>query len=94
MLVNYSQHAPFEEAMAKTFDGNHPCSLCKQIAQGKRSDKKAVFPPTGKKFEFSYSVAAFVFAAPSDYWEALWPEDSATLLPHSPPAPPPRLLPG
>jgi hypothetical protein len=94
MLVNYSQNAPFEEAVVKTFDGKHPCALCKRIAQGKRSEKKAEFPPTGKKFEFSYSVAAFVFVAPSGYWEVRWPEDSAALLVRTPPVPPPRRLPG
>jgi hypothetical protein len=94
MLVNYSQDAPFEEAVVKTFDGKHPCALCKQIAQGKRSEKKSEAPAAGKKFEFSYSVAAFVFAAPSDYWEICWPEDSAASLVLAPPVPPPRQLPG
>jgi hypothetical protein len=94
MVVSYSQEAPLKEAVVMTFDGKHPCSLCKQIAQGKRSEKKSELPPTGKKFEFSYSAAAFVFAAPSDYWEICWPEDSATSLAHSPLVPPPRQLPG
>jgi hypothetical protein len=94
MVVNYSQDAPFEQAVAKTFDGKHPCPLCKQIAQGKRSEKKSEFPPAGKKFEFSYSAAAFVFTAPSDYSEMRSPEDSATVLARTPPVPPPRQLPG
>ena len=94
MVVSYSQDAPLKEAVVKTFDGKHLCSLCKQIAQGKRSEKKSQFPPAGKKFEFSYSAAAFVFAAPSDYWKVQWPEDSATLLARTPPVPPPRQLPG
>ena len=94
MLIHYSQDAPFEEAVVKTFDGKHPCSLCKQIAQGKRSEKKSEAPAAGKKFEFAYSVAAFVCAAPSDYWEVRCPEDSSASLAHSPPVPPPRQLPG
>ena len=94
MVVSYSQDAPFEEAVVKTFDGKHPCALCKEIAQGKRSEKKSEAPAAGKKFEFSYSVAAFVFVAPSDYWEVCWPGDSAASLALAPPVPPPRQLPG
>jgi hypothetical protein len=94
MVVNYSQEAPFKDAVVMTFDGKHPCSLCKQIAQGKRSEKKSEFPPASKKFEFSYSVPAFVFTAPSGYWEVRWPDDSAPLVALTPPVPPPRQLPG
>ena len=94
MVVSYSQDAPLNEAVAKTLDGKHPCSLCKQIAQGKRSERKSEFPPTGKKFEFSYSTAAFVFRAPSDFWEMRWPQDSPALLTRTPPVPPPKQLPG
>ena len=93
MVVSYSRDAPLKEALVKTFDGKHPCALCKQIAQGKRSEKKAEFPPAGKKFEFSYSAAAFVFSAPADYWEVRWPETAFTAVSHPPPTPPPRYLP-
>ena len=61
MVVKYSQDAPFKDAVVMTFDGKHPCTLCKQIAQGKRSEKKSEFPPTSKKFEFSYSVSRTVY---------------------------------
>ena len=38
MLVSYSQEGKIVSAVAKTFDGRHPCSLCKQIEQAKKSD--------------------------------------------------------
>ena len=56
MVVNYSQDGTVGEAFAKTFDGKHPCALCKAIAAGKKSEKKSEFPVAGKKFEFSYSA--------------------------------------
>jgi hypothetical protein len=31
MTVEYSQTAPFSEALAMTFDGDHPCELCKLV---------------------------------------------------------------
>ncbi|MEW6302499.1 MAG: hypothetical protein AB1705_03455 [Verrucomicrobiota bacterium] len=40
MAVTYSQDAPLGEALAKTFDGKHPCSLCKFVADGKQSEKQ------------------------------------------------------
>ncbi len=93
MIVSYSQDAPLREALAKTFDGKHPCPLCKAIAKGRRSEKKSDSAPAGKKFEFLYSVAVLVFMAPSDFREMRWPDDSGTVLARTPPVPPPRQLP-
>ena len=94
MVISYSQDAPLKEALVKTFDGKHPCPLCKEIAKGKQSEKKSEAAPAGKKFEFWYSGAAFVFTAPSHCWETCWPNGSLDSLAHTPPAPPPRQLPG
>ena len=92
MLVSYAQEAPLKEAVVKTFDGKHPCPLCKEIAKSKQSEKKSESAPAGKKFEFLYSGAAFVFTAPSHCWETCWPNDSFGSLAHTPPVPPPRQL--
>ena len=40
MVIEYSKDAPFKEALAKTFDGRHPCSLCHAIQTGKKSEQK------------------------------------------------------
>jgi hypothetical protein len=94
MVVSYSQNGGIGEALEKTFDGKHPCCMCKAIAEGKRSEKKPESCPAVKRFDFSYSAAAFVFAAPSAYWEARWPEPIGGSLARTPPVPPPRQLPG
>jgi hypothetical protein len=94
MVISYSQDSPLTEALVKTFDGQHPCCLCKEIAKGKQSEKKSESIPVGKKFEFLYSGAAFVFAAPCHGWEIRWPDDSLRTLARTPPVPPPRQLPG
>lgn len=90
MVVSYSHESGIGKALEKTFDGKHPCCLCKAIAEGKKSEKKPESGPVAKKFDFSYSAAGFVFAAPSDYWEAAWPEEAGASLS----IPPPRQLPG
>jgi hypothetical protein len=33
MTVEFSQTAPLSEALAMTFDGEHPCELCKLVDQ-------------------------------------------------------------
>ena len=40
MLIEYSKRAPLCQAIAQTFDGAHPCSLCHIVATGKASEKK------------------------------------------------------
>ena len=91
MVVSYSQDGSVGEALAKTFDGKHPCALCKAIAAGKKSEKKSEFPVAGKKFEFSYSATVFVFSAPTHFWKAAGLEVGADSLSHAPPVPPPKL---
>ena len=94
MVVSYSHEAPLREALAKTFDGEHPCKLCKEIAKGKQSEKKSEAAPTGQKFDFLYSGATFVFASPSHGWETRWLDVAMCSLARTPPVPPPRQLPG
>lgn len=40
MMVKYSKDAPLAEALSKTFDGKHPCRLCKAIQQSRASEKQ------------------------------------------------------
>lgn len=40
MIVSYSRDASLTEALSKTFDGQHPCCLCKMIQKGRADDNK------------------------------------------------------
>ena len=40
MIVSYSKQDGFEKAISKTFDGKHPCNLCKMVSTGKKAEKK------------------------------------------------------
>jgi len=90
MIVTYSQEAPLGEAVVKTFDGHHPCTLCKQIARGKQSEKRSEYKFELRKLEFPYSPFAFIFRAPSSFWEMRAGHDGADSTTHAPPLPPPR----
>jgi hypothetical protein len=90
MLADNLQHASFTEALRKTFDGEHPCSLCNQIAVGKKSDKKSEFPPQLKKFEFLVATSRFIFTTPTLCWRLGVAEHLAKSTSLPPPTPPPR----
>jgi hypothetical protein len=92
MVISYSQDRPVTEAVSETFDGQHPCKLCKQIAKEKQAEKKCEIQFESSKMKFSYVPVAFVFTMPSLYWEASVSDESAELLTHAPPLQPPRIF--
>jgi hypothetical protein len=48
--------------MSKTFDGRHPCPLCKLVRAGKASEKKPDAQQTVKQIDlFAERAAAFDF---------------------------------
>ena len=78
------------EAVTKTFDGRHPCCLCKAIAAAKKSQKKSEAVSPGLKIEFP-PVAEEVVLVPSAQFEMARPENIfADSLSVKPPVPPPR----
>ncbi len=40
MLVDRTQDSSLAEALDTTFDGQHPCSLCKAVAAGKKEERE------------------------------------------------------
>ena len=49
MVVGYSQHGSLSQAIAQTFDGDHPCNLCKRISTARNSEKKGDALPASVK---------------------------------------------
>ena len=90
MLAKNLQTDSVEAAIAKTFDGSHPCKLCKQISAGKASEKKSEVPFQIKKLEFISERPAFVFVAPQDFELMAELFSSLDGLTHHPSVPPPR----
>jgi len=95
MLADNLRDASLVEAVEKTFDGKHPCTLCKEISTGKKSEQKSEFQFSLKKLEFTAHVTAYYFSPPQNFH--LTGERHVTLQPLTlaPPLPPPRsILPG
>jgi hypothetical protein len=90
MIVCYSERAPLRTALAETFDGNHPCPLCKAIAKGKTKENQNASLWQLKRFEFPPSPAEVVLVAPSNFQLLPLRNLFAKSLPQQPLAPPPR----
>ena len=92
MLARSLQTTSFETAITVTFDGKHPCSLCKAIAAAKKTEKKSEFIVTLKKLDFISAGSAITFQRPHTFtlvpeflvvWDAVGQEPSV---------PPPRAV--
>ena len=92
MLVENLQTEPLDEALVCTFDGKHPCCLCKQIAKAKQTEKKSDVQMELRRLDFSYSNPEFALCPPSDFYELRAANESALLILHAPAVPPPKLV--
>ena len=90
MLVQNLHAESFEQAIVTTFDGKHPCCLCKQIAKAKQTEKKSDFQMDLRRLDFSYSNLALAFYPPSDFYELRAADETALLIDHAPAVPPPK----
>lgn len=90
MLADNLRTHSVAEAVSRTFDGRHPCCLCKAIAAGKNSERKSEFAPPVSNFEFPPLPDTPVLVAPSSFRMLPLADMFAKVLPLRPPTPPPR----
>jgi hypothetical protein len=93
MLAGNLQSFSIHDALARTFDGQHPCPLCQAIAAAKKSQQKNQFALEKQKLEFPPIDPKEILIAPSRV--ELFPRENffADSLPQKPPVPPPRVFP-
>lgn len=93
MVISYSQEAPLTEAVAKTFDGKHPCCLCKQIAKAKHAGKSPEYRFELGKLEFPRACEeSMLLDLPGWSWQLRAGNTAADRVPHDPKVPPPRRM--
>ena len=90
MVVSYSQNATLNEALTKTFDGKHPCKLCKAVQEGKQTEKKQEVLKVETKLEFCLASKKLLLFPPTVFTLLSVATDSALSRNESPPTPPPR----
>jgi hypothetical protein len=92
MLAENFQSASLSQALVKTFDGKHPCPLCRAVAAGKTAEQKSDFTLELKKLEFPPTPERFVLVAPSQFQILPQTDFFAEALAAEPLTPPPRSL--
>lgn len=94
MAVSYSARSGLAEGLKQTFDGEHPCAMCKKIAAAKQSEESPAKPaaPAPVKLVCLPSAPADLPAAAVRLTEERYPLANAELplRPARPPSPPPR----
>jgi hypothetical protein len=90
MLADNLCSVSLGQAVTRTFDGRHPCPLCKAIAEGKKSEKKSQATPCFKTFEFPPATEDFVLTPPARFASPFPALLLARTLFETPPTPPPR----
>lgn len=94
MIVENSRTERLGTVVVETLSGAKPCDLCKRIAAGKQSERKAEFPQLSGKLEFIYSPPGPALFPPQFAPDAVRPAALPAVLSHAPPVPPPRTLQG
>ena len=65
MIRDYSRTGSVTAAVEKTFDGKHPCAMCKKIAAQRTHEEKApVTMKVDKKAEFFIALGAAIVPLP------------------------------
>jgi hypothetical protein len=90
MLASNLCQQNFTVAVSQTFDGEHPCPLCKAIAAGKKSEKKSEAVSPALKMEFPPAAEQFVLIPPPPLPFFPFAACSADSSFPEPPVPPPR----
>ena len=90
MLASNLESGSFRQAVTETFDGNHPCCICKAIATAKQSQQKNQLNLQTQKLDFPPVQDSFVLITPSRF--DLFPQQNFSVDSRSlkPPVPPPR----
>lgn len=95
MLFAFAKSDNISTAVAKTFDGNHPCSRCKKIAKARQSESNSLQTLSTSKIDWAYFISKR--AAPSaqiNFIVLQHIDHNGVLLQFEkcPPTPPPRSL--
>ena len=90
MLLDYSQQCSFKQAIVQTFDGAHPCDMCKHVSKGKASEKDPDRTVVAAKADLICVAAKSAPRPPFVSFEYPELRSSFAATVHEPASPPPR----
>jgi hypothetical protein len=90
MIVDYSKRGSLCQAIAETFDGVHPCSLCHVVNREKTAQKKSDLQFLTPKIDIICTKRGMTLVRPFVRFEYATSDFSVSEIGHSPLVPPPR----
>ena len=92
MAVSYSKSAPLYEALRMTFDGRHPCQLCKVVQAEKTSseEKQTSTQPGKSKLDLLCRATGIPLLTRPAPGCLICADEIAAARIEAPPTPPPR----
>ena len=91
MTARFAQQESLGDALQKTFDGKHPCQLCKFVKRGKAAEREREQKAPDLKIDFQLVNTAHRLFAPSPILHFTPFLLEAEPRPLPPPLPPPRV---
>jgi len=65
MVISYSQEVTVSEAIEMTFDGEHPCKMCKLVKAGRKAEQeKSTTLKVEMKFDLIFDAKSMTVYAP------------------------------
>ncbi len=89
MVIEFSKEVPFTQAVSKALDGRHPCSLCRAVQTGRKSEQKSD-SHFGTKMDFYCAISPGAPVREFASVDYTGHEDFVRSRNDSPPTPPPR----
>lgn len=89
MLVEYAQSDSIRNAITKTFDGEHPCSLCHTVSDGRQKEEKKAAATTVAKLDAVLAPAVQTPAVRVAVWSYPPWQMTENVRESAPPTPPP-----
>lgn len=91
MAVKYStEEKSIVEGLSKTFDGEHPCTLCKAVDEGQKQEKKQTKKEMGVKLELFLTQTVIILSPPAEDEFSRASDETAVCRCAEPSVPPPR----
>jgi len=90
MTVDFSRTEALGTALQKTFDGQHPCTLCKLVDEGRKGERKTDMQKVQPKLDLFCERSGELTdePVPFSFPVAILLREAACT--HAPPVPPPR----
>ncbi|MGC1320737.1 MAG: hypothetical protein WA849_01010 [Candidatus Udaeobacter sp.] len=92
MIIDYSKRGTLCQAIAQTFDGAHPCSLCRVVNKANSTEKKSDLQVLTPKVDMICVWRTPSSLRPFIPFEYTVRDFCSSQIGRSPPVPPPRSL--